>query len=241
MCFNAAMDELTAAIKQLRAHLGESQQVFANRLGITSRAVANYEAGRTPTRRVLWELMMLAGRTNNPDIENLFVEAYNATMQNLTKPANDEEEAWVRMVLTMLRNKNYVPALNELGHSLLAAAEGLMSASKQGNTLTTDNEELEEAVSWVRSQITPSAEQQLRRLASDRRSRTGETFATAYAQVLIDNPELYQKYQKELAGRPPFIAGHPVESMDVPAADAAAPDPRKRASAKTRKSKRAKS
>lgn len=56
------MNELVASVKELRSRLNVSQQVFANRLGISARAVANYEAGRTPTRGVLFSLAMLAGQ-----------------------------------------------------------------------------------------------------------------------------------------------------------------------------------
>jgi transcriptional regulator with XRE-family HTH domain len=232
VCFNAVMDHLIASIKELRSRLKESQQAFANRLGISSRAVANYEAGRTPTRKVLWSLTMLAGETQNADLGDVFTKAYNSTMQRLTSPTNDEEQAWVRMVLALLRNKDSVPELDKLGRSLLAAAESLMSASA-GKAIATDTEEFQEAVLWARSQITPNAEQQLDRLAQDRCLRTGESWATAQLRVLLENPELYRKYQEGQL----LISGGIVEDLSK----ARTPAPRKKRAARARKARSAKS
>jgi transcriptional regulator with XRE-family HTH domain len=238
VCFNAGMGHLIASIKELRSRLKESQQTFANRLGLSMRAVANYEAGRTPTRKVLWSLTMLAAETKNPDLEEVFTRAYNATMQRLTGPANDEEQAWVRMVLALLRNKASVPELDKLGRSLLAAAEGLMLASKGGKTTATDTEEFQEAVLWARSQIAPNAEQQLSRLAQARSLRTGEPWATAQLRVLVENPELYQKYQE---GQLPISGGMVVDLSKRRTLQTSTPMSGKKRIAKARRSGKAKS
>lgn len=54
------MANTTQEIKNLRRHLTDSQQAFSNRLGVSVRAVANYEAGRTPNAAVLFKLASLA-------------------------------------------------------------------------------------------------------------------------------------------------------------------------------------
>lgn len=233
----AVMGHLITSIKELRSRLKESQQAFANRLGISSRAVANYEAGRTPTRKVLWSLTMLASETGNPDLGDVFSGAYRATMQRLTSPANDEEQAWVRMVLALLRNKDSVPGLKELGRSLLAAAEDLMLASEGGKTIATDTEEFQEAVLWARSQITPNAEQQLSRLAQARCLKTGESWATAQLRVLVENPELYQKYQE---GQLLISGGFVGHVSKAPRLRVTAPAPEKKRTTKARRPRRVK-
>jgi len=48
------------AVRELRQHLGDNQQGFAVRLGLSVRAIANYEAGRAPEAAVLVTLLRLA-------------------------------------------------------------------------------------------------------------------------------------------------------------------------------------
>lgn len=54
----AKLPEYAATIKALRLHLGESQESFGRRFGVTKQAVNNWEKGRTePTAAVLiWVL-----------------------------------------------------------------------------------------------------------------------------------------------------------------------------------------
>jgi transcriptional regulator with XRE-family HTH domain len=58
------MDQVVKAVKDLREHLGLSQQEFANRIGSSIRAVANYEKDRRPTARLLLQLIRLADSEN---------------------------------------------------------------------------------------------------------------------------------------------------------------------------------
>jgi transcriptional regulator with XRE-family HTH domain len=48
--------ELSARIKELRKIAGESQQAFATRLGISIRALANYEKSKVPGAKALIQL-----------------------------------------------------------------------------------------------------------------------------------------------------------------------------------------
>jgi len=60
--------QINAAIKKLRESLGESQQSFATRLGISIRGLANYETSRVPSVVVLAKLQELAKLQKNlPD------------------------------------------------------------------------------------------------------------------------------------------------------------------------------
>ena len=51
---------VASAGKKLRSKLGDSQQAFANRRGLSVRAIANYERGRRPSGAVLFEMVDLA-------------------------------------------------------------------------------------------------------------------------------------------------------------------------------------
>ena len=69
------------ATRELRKHLGVSQQAFANRLGLSIRAVANYESDRTPTGRVLVALSRAAFEQGRMDLHQVFAEAVVAEIQ----------------------------------------------------------------------------------------------------------------------------------------------------------------
>jgi transcriptional regulator with XRE-family HTH domain len=53
-------DQLVEAIRSLRDRLGDTQESFAARLGLSKRAVANYEKDRRPTAGALVRLARLA-------------------------------------------------------------------------------------------------------------------------------------------------------------------------------------
>ena len=55
---------LNTAVKELRNALSLSQQAFATQLGLSIRAVVNYEKNRAPTARALAQLEQLA--SDNP-------------------------------------------------------------------------------------------------------------------------------------------------------------------------------
>lgn len=61
------------AVKNLREHFGESQQAFATRLGLSIRAIANYESDRAPTGRALMSLAQAADTAGRDDLANVFL------------------------------------------------------------------------------------------------------------------------------------------------------------------------
>jgi transcriptional regulator with XRE-family HTH domain len=71
---------LIEAVKDLRAHLGESQQAFATRLGLSMSAIANYERDRSPTGKALVELAAAADAANRPDLAEKFLRALVAEL-----------------------------------------------------------------------------------------------------------------------------------------------------------------
>ena len=74
---------LNAAIKKMREVIGESQQAFATRIGVSIRGLANYEKDRVPSLIVLGRLQELA-RTE-PEIPDAVKEAIGREfLQNVT-------------------------------------------------------------------------------------------------------------------------------------------------------------
>jgi len=66
---------LCEAVRELRKHLGESQQAFSNRLGLSISAVVKYEGGREPTGRALAQLAHAAAEAGRHDLAYLFTRA----------------------------------------------------------------------------------------------------------------------------------------------------------------------
>jgi len=66
------------AARQLRSHLGLSQQAMANKLEISFAALRNYETGAvmTPGPRALSRYMILARQAHLVGIERAFYEAF---------------------------------------------------------------------------------------------------------------------------------------------------------------------
>ena len=67
--------DLKGAVRDLRAQYGETQQRFADRLKISLRALANYEADREPTGRALYQLSRAAREIGRIDLADAFSDA----------------------------------------------------------------------------------------------------------------------------------------------------------------------
>jgi len=61
------------AVRELRKHLGESQQAFSNRLGLSIATVVKYEAGREPTGKSLLALAQTAREAGRHDLASVFM------------------------------------------------------------------------------------------------------------------------------------------------------------------------
>ncbi len=59
---------LTEAIRELRAHTGKSQQIFATELGMSISALQKYEYGDTPGTQHLLRLWGVAATTGRGDL-----------------------------------------------------------------------------------------------------------------------------------------------------------------------------
>jgi transcriptional regulator with XRE-family HTH domain len=65
--------EPSEAVRELRTHLGESQQAFSNRLGLSIATIVKYEAGREPTGRALLQLAHAAREAGRHDLASIFM------------------------------------------------------------------------------------------------------------------------------------------------------------------------
>ena len=188
---------VASAIKKLRSSLGDSQQAFATRLGLSVRAIANYEGGRQPGGEILLDLHRLAVASHLNDVQRVFAAAFRNTTSGRIEPMNDEERALVRMVVYLLRNREFVPKWPRLAQELVDSLEVLVKAARSSDGVKTDLKELEDAYLEASNRITPFVQQELEKLARERSKKTKQSFEQAYVQVLLEHPELYKQYQEE--------------------------------------------
>jgi transcriptional regulator with XRE-family HTH domain len=89
------LDPVVKAVKALREHFGESQQAFANRLGISIRAIANYEKDRVPTGMALVSLARASSVAGKRDLTNTFMKAFMDELGLIDIPFGLISTAWV--------------------------------------------------------------------------------------------------------------------------------------------------
>jgi transcriptional regulator with XRE-family HTH domain len=198
VCSNILVDKLGASVKKLRSTLQESQQAFAHRLGLSVRAIANYEAGRRPSRVVLFKLGMLSAINNLVDLTSVFSSAYVVAIKGRTEPTG-QERVLVRIVLSLSRHQELVRTWPRMAAELVdslsalvdSCSELLKKARGQDRALWENlkelGETLDEARQWVR-------EQQLESRARELSKRTKQPFFQAYLQVLRDDPACSSHY-----------------------------------------------
>ena len=66
---------IMGAVRDLRLALGDTQQSFAQRLGLSISTVVRYELTRPPKGTALAQLMQVASENNQPDIAMVFAGA----------------------------------------------------------------------------------------------------------------------------------------------------------------------
>jgi transcriptional regulator with XRE-family HTH domain len=187
-----------AAIRQLRKALDLTQQDLANRLGITARAIANYEKGRLPHAKILADMSILADAKNLPDLAQQFRNglAHNLDSNTNAKPNTHAEQALARLFLCAARNKDKIPEWEELQRLLVSSIENLIKRSATEFTLT-DPSDLTQALDQANIFIMPSAAARVETLAKQRSMMTGDSHEKATTEVLLANPDLYEELVKE--------------------------------------------
>ena len=68
--------ELTEAVRLLRVEIGETQQTFATKLGISIRGLVNYEKTREPPLPLLLKLAAVAHEAGQKHLADLFESAF---------------------------------------------------------------------------------------------------------------------------------------------------------------------
>jgi transcriptional regulator with XRE-family HTH domain len=74
--------DVQEAVRELRRALGDTQQAFAQRLGLSIRAVANYEKDRQPDAKSLMLLARAARETDREDLVEQFAQRFRKEMND---------------------------------------------------------------------------------------------------------------------------------------------------------------
>jgi len=185
--------KLNAAVKQLRAVTNDTQQSLASRLGLSIRAIANYEKDRVPHSAVLLRLAKLAQHVGREDLAEVFQAGLSTELKEVLEPMTAEERVWSEAVLTLLRNRDRVD-WPRAAHDIIRALETLLPQKHER-----DPNELARILVEARYSLANKAERELDRLTNMRQADTGETYYEAYSQVLIQSPMLYAQYLEERA------------------------------------------
>lgn len=143
---NTATDEGTVsrienvqqAIRLLRRTLGDSQQEFANRVGVSIGSVVHYEKDRMPPVEVLGYLLALAREIEAPALTAYFNEAFKNKLHSSARhlidasrqrvPVDTEKEwVWATAAVEILRHEEY----EELRPAVEAALKPLFPSLTQ--------------------------------------------------------------------------------------------------------------
>lgn len=187
------MDQTLVAntFRQLRNRLAESQPAFARRFSVTPRMTAYWEGAGKPPMSVVYRCALIAREHDWSDLADVLTEALQEEAGAPILVLTPRESEWSRLVVALVRDDS-TPAGEVL--SVLADA-----ALKYASTLDGEKRiRLEELVILARSAM-GGAESKLKALAAQRAKVTGESEATAYAEVLFANPDLYTEAMKERA------------------------------------------
>jgi len=178
------------AVRALRAATGDSQQSFAQRLGLSMRAISNYEKDRVPNGPALYRLAKFARQVGRPDLAQIFSSALSEEFHDAVEPMTTEEKAWSDAVIALLRNKDLTD-WSQVSRSIVDALERLVERKD-------DVEDLAAVLLEARYMLINKAERQLDNLTKARQGKTGDYYK-AHSEVLLQNPELYEQYLQERA------------------------------------------
>jgi transcriptional regulator with XRE-family HTH domain len=185
--------DLHEAVRKLRLTTGESQQAFAQHLGLSLRAIANYEKDRVPNGPALYRLARLARQVGQPDLAQIFSSALSEEFHEALDPMTPEEKPWSDAVIALLRNRDLTD-WPQVGRFIVGALERLVK--RKGDE---DVEDLAAVLLEARYTLINTAERQLDQLAKARQAKTGDSYHKAYSEVLMQSPELYEQYGQQRA------------------------------------------
>lgn len=105
------------AVRQLRIKLGDTQQQFAQRLGLAISTVVRYESTRPPRAEVLSRLYKMALENELRDVAAMFNQAIlGEVAQGLATgqyPLTDDERTACIALVSILRNSRHLPELRK--------------------------------------------------------------------------------------------------------------------------------
>lgn len=78
--------QVLEAVRNLRKALGDTQQSFAQRLGLAISTVVRYESTRPPKGTALAQLIQVARENDLPEIAQLFAEALASELRSFLPP-----------------------------------------------------------------------------------------------------------------------------------------------------------
>lgn len=220
------MDTLVSAVRELRAATGDSQQSFATKLGMSLRAIANYEAGREPTGRALYKLDQLARASGRPDLASRFTRALAYEMDWSHEPA---EPVWLGVVRELVRNEHLCEGWPRVAELMIAELESLIGKARSGTRIEGPLKDpgasvanLERWLVEARYARSQSAEKELEQLAQEWFEQGAfKTKEQAYSAVLVRYPDLYGKYKAERAAA--AVGTQYEQSLAAPYLDEAPP------------------
>jgi len=198
------MSDLVSAVKELRGALGDSQQAFANRLGMSLRAIANYEKDREPAGKALYKLQQLALTHGRSDLALTFSKALALEMEWGTDPVMP---VWADAVREIIRNEKLCPGWHHIAELIVKELEHLVSAAKAGMTVEglltsqADNVALLEG-HLIRTRVglgVPTVRIVEALIDERRREHSDEGAEAALGEIVRQRPELYEKYLLEKA------------------------------------------
>jgi transcriptional regulator with XRE-family HTH domain len=108
------------AVKELRHALGLSQQAFATQLGLSIRAVVNYEKDRAPTARALAQLEKLASDNDHSELARIFRDALGSELgfgMSDRAPLSAEEHYLDRAFRRCVFENPQSPAASKIGNA----------------------------------------------------------------------------------------------------------------------------
>ncbi|SPF32062.1 hypothetical protein SBA4_1090008 [Candidatus Sulfopaludibacter sp. SbA4] len=117
-------NEVTEAVRSLRKRLGDTQQQFANRLGMAISTVVRYELSRPPRGKVLRTLEALAvnsaGFREAAIFRNAFFDEFQPGVFQYLRltPRNEREEELVQALLWAARTSEDEAALQKIEEHL---------------------------------------------------------------------------------------------------------------------------
>jgi transcriptional regulator with XRE-family HTH domain len=146
----ASMDqEVMSATRLLRLSLGDSQQSFGIRLGLSTISVARYERSRAPRGRILAKLAEIAAGQGLNQLEDTFRRALSDEFgglpptESLLEPIDPGEKDLVLALLGILRNPQYRKEAEEVQRILKPIAQkrkedaDFLEARQRGRTAIT--------------------------------------------------------------------------------------------------------